>query len=165
MIDAKPTNPKDVIGSRKLPMNIVPSTLVAFASTAFLEGALKYGRYNWRHSGVRASIYGDAAARHLAKWWNGQDADPVTRVKELASVLACVGIILDAEVCGMLTDDRPPVAPMAELINDLSFTVEHLLELFKDQHPHQYTIADTPLVGNPPPPRDLYLDALNDDEF
>lgn len=139
----KPTNPKDAIGSTKLPMGLVPDTIVAEASIAFLEGALKYGRCNWRVAGVSASIYHDALGRHLSKWWNGQDSDPKTRVKHLASVIACAGIILDAELCGKLNDDRPPVAPMDTLIDNHEETVKHLKELFKDHHPKQYTIADS----------------------
>jgi hypothetical protein len=110
--ETKPTNPKDIIGSGKLPLGLVPDTLLTEAAIAFLEGASKYGRYNWRIAGVRTSIYREAMQRHMIKWWNGEDRDPKTRVKHLASVIACAGILLDAELCGKLTDDRPPRAPI-----------------------------------------------------
>lgn len=142
MLDTKLTNPKDAIGATKLPMGAVPDTLVVEASMAFLEGALKYGRYNWRVAGVRASIYHDAMRRHTAKWWNGEDMDSATKVKHLASVIACAGILLDAELCGKLTDDRPPVAPIGDLIGAHDETIKHLKELFKDHHPHQHSIQD-----------------------
>lgn len=142
-IDVKPTNPKDVIGSTKLPMSLVPDTIEMYASLAYLEGALKYGRYNWRIAGVRASIYRDALRRHLAKWWNGEDCDPTTGVPHLASVIACAGIILDAGLCDKLEDDRPPASPeMSKEIDALAVDVEFLKEHFKDHHPHQYTIED-----------------------
>lgn len=143
----QPDNPKDMIGARKLPIGLVPDTLVAFAATAFAEGALKYGRFNWRVAGVRASIYNDAMERHRMRWWNGEDADPATRVKHLASIIACAGILLDAELNGMLTDDRPPAVEMGPQLDALAATVAHLREAFKDHAPRQWTIADRPPQG------------------
>ena len=144
--DFKPTNPKDAIGQTKLDMGLVPDTLVIGAATAFLEGALKYGRFNWRISGVRASVYHAAIRRHLAKWWGGQDHDPDTKVHHLDNAIACLGIIRDAYVYGKLNDDRPP-APYRDLTADLIDSkvpvISHLKNLFKDNNPHQYTIIDT----------------------
>lgn len=149
MISLKPTNPKDIIGSGKLPLGLVPDTIAVQVALAFLEGALKYGRYNWRIAGVRASIYREALDRHLMRWWNGQDVDPKTRVKHLASIIACAGILLDAELCGKLEDDRPPAAPIWELIDEQEEIVAHLKEVFKDHNPKQYTIADTESLARP----------------
>lgn len=142
MTDTKPTNPKDAIGAGKLPLELVPDTLRVYAALAFFEGASKYGRFNWRVAGVRASIYRAALDRHLAKWWNGEDADPHTGVPHLASVIACAGILLDADLCGKLTDDRPPPADMGKLIDSLQATVSGLKAKYADQSPHQWTIKD-----------------------
>lgn len=141
--NTKMTNPKDIIGSTKLPLELVPETLLIEASLSFLEGATKYGRFNWRIAGVRASIYKAALQRHLARWWNGEDRDRETRVKHLASIIACAGILLDAELCGKLTDDRPPRAPIGKLIEENEEIGKHLRELFKDKQPYQYTIKDS----------------------
>lgn len=140
----KQSNPKDVIGSKKLMMGLMPDSIKAHVALAFLEGALKYGRYNWRIAGVRASIYHDALDRHRAKWWNGEDADSSTRVKHLASIIACAGILLDAELCGKLEDDRPPACPgIGKFIdNDANEIAAHLRELFKEHNPRQFSIAD-----------------------
>ena len=35
----KPTNPKDIIGSNKVPMSMVPETALAYAALGLLEGA------------------------------------------------------------------------------------------------------------------------------
>jgi hypothetical protein len=142
----KQSNPKDAIGSAKLAMGLVPDTIKSHVALAFLEGALKYGRFNWRIAGVRASIYHDALERHLAKWWNGENAAKDTRVKHLASVIACAGILLDAELCEKLEDDRPPACPgVIDFIDAEAVEIgKHLRELFKDHAPHQFTIADTP---------------------
>ncbi len=147
-VETKPTNPKDIVGSRKLPMGLVPETAVAEMATAFLEGALKYGRFNWRVEGVRASIYYDAMKRHQAKWYNGEDRDKETRVRHLASVMACCAIVLDAELCGKLVDDRPPSAPMTEFIDGLADHVKHLQELFEEHHPTQFTQKDHGLMAH-----------------
>ncbi len=151
--DAKLTNPKDAIGSTKLPLHLVPDTLTVYAATAFLEGALKYGTGNWRIAGVRNSIYLSALERHFKKYKNGEDMDPKTEVHHLASVIACAGIILDAALVGKLTDDRPPRAPMAQLIDSMEATVLHLKQMFEKHDPYHYTIEDSEWPPeNPPKP-------------
>lgn len=138
-VKSKPSNPKDMIGSDKLPMSLVPGSLKAYAALAFLEGMLKYGLVNWREAGVRSSIYMDAIDRHMEKFKNGEWADADTRVPHLASVIACCGIVLDAHLCGKLVDDRPKQAPVAKLIDELGDTVVHLKKLFADRNPKHYT--------------------------
>ncbi len=142
MTDAKPTNPKDMVAVTKLPLHLVPSTISAFAALAFAEGAAKYGAYNWRASGVRASVYKSALQRHLEKWWNGEWADPATGVPHLASVIACAGILLDARLVDKLTDDRPPAAPLSEAIDAMEADVRRIYEMFADRAPRHLTIGD-----------------------
>jgi hypothetical protein len=142
MAETKLSNPKKAFGDAKLPMFLVPDVVPAYASVAFLEGALKYGQYNWRAAGVTVSTYISAARRHLSKYTNGEWADEKTGVPHLASVLACVGIILDAHHLGKLTDDRPPVSPMADIETSLAGLMPHLKETFKDYNPKQWTIND-----------------------
>lgn len=100
------TNPKDAIGQAKAPLDLWPEIATAYGSLALYEGALKYGKYNWRHSKVRASVYIAAAKRHLAKWIEGQECDEKTTVPHLASVLGCIAILIDAEQSCTLIDDR-----------------------------------------------------------
>lgn len=141
--DTKDTNPKDAIGSKKLPMHLIPGTAKAAMALAFLEGALKYGKYNWRVAGVRASIYLDAMQRHLEKFKDGEDCDPETGVPHLGSIMACAAILIDASVFEKLNDDRPPSGPVGEYIDSLQENVRHLQEFFADKNPRQYTIEDT----------------------
>jgi len=142
--DTKLTNPKDAIGSTKLPSHLCPDTIKMYAALAFCEGALKYGTHNWRAAGVRASIYRAALDRHIAKWWNGEDVDPKTGVPHLASAIACIGIIADAQLLGKLTDDRPPASPeLLKMIDDAAATVAGLKKLFENESPRHWTIADT----------------------
>jgi hypothetical protein len=145
----KNTNPKEFFGNQKLHLDVVPGCVEQYCSLALLEGALKYGRYNWRVKGARVSTYISAAKRHLDKYVEGQWADPKTHVPHLASVLACVAIILDSGLMGNLQDDRPPSLPNHDQWIDEQFViVEHLQNLLKHHEPHQYVIGDTSLAPN-----------------
>lgn len=139
----KDTNPKDGIGATKLPLHLVPSTATALASLAHLDGALKYGKWNWRVAGVRASIYVDACKRHIEKWFHGEDDDPDNGLPHLAMALACLNILIDAQACGKLHDDRPPRAPIEEFFNDLTPHVARLTEKHKDKNPRHWGIEDS----------------------
>lgn len=141
-MSAKPTNPKDALALAKLPLHLVPDTIAVYAALAFAEGAAKYGQFNWRVAGVRASIYCSALNRHAAKWWNGEWADEKTGVPHLASIIACAGIILDAKLANRLIDDRPPPVPLANEIDRLEAEVKRILALFADRKPKQWTIGD-----------------------
>ena len=139
-------NLKDKIGSRKIDLGLVPDSAIAGMAIAFTEGAVKYGRFNWRIAGVSARIYHAACRRHLAKWWAGQDEDTATTVHHIDNAMACLAILRDAALYGKLTDDRPP-APhenaMAEMIDAAEKKQAWLVELFKEHAPKQYSIADT----------------------
>jgi hypothetical protein len=125
-------------------MSVVPASVIAYASLAWLEGRQKYGGVNWREAGVRTSVYADALLRHFYKYFDGgQWADHKTKVPHLASIIACAGILLDAKLAGKLEDDRPlPQEGLPDLIDELSSVVAHLKELHKDKAPHHYTIQD-----------------------
>lgn len=139
-LEEKPTNPKDLIGTDKLPLSLVPQTAIAYQALGHLEGNLKYGLVNWREAGVRFSIYMDALLRHAFKLHNGEWEDPDTKVPHLASMGACINIIIDAYESGKLIDDRPKPAPASQVIDRLSGVVKHLRQLFKDKDPVHYTI-------------------------
>lgn len=48
---SKETNPKDQLGSLKLPLHLWPMSATAFGCIGLANGMLKYGRSNWRHAG------------------------------------------------------------------------------------------------------------------
>lgn len=101
-------NPKDILGGRKSPVSCVPAIATHLTGLALLSGALKYGRHNWRTTPVVASIYYDAAMRHLAAWWEGQETDPESGLPHLSHALASLAILVDADSVKKLRDDRPP---------------------------------------------------------
>jgi hypothetical protein len=141
--ESKPSNPKDAVGSNKLPFHLFPETAVALGSLAFLEGALKYGRANWRVIGVRTSIYIDALRRHVNAYFEGEDLDPDSGLPHLSHALACLAIIVDAQAAGKLTDDRQVSGGYRRMVNWLTPHVKRLKELHADKSPTHFTIADS----------------------
>lgn len=127
----KPSNPKDSLGIKKVPFSTVPSEVTAEVGLAMLEGALKYGRHNYRVVGVRASVYYDAALRHLTAFWEGQDNDPDSGLSHLVKALACLYVLRDSQRMGNWVDDRPPRLPEHdEWTAKLNAIVEELLEKY-----------------------------------
>ncbi len=126
----KDTNPKDAAATTRLDLSLFPSSAIAYGALALTEGDLKYGGYNWRVAGVKASVYLAACARHLAKWTNGEDADPDTHVPHLANALACIAILIDATESDKLNDDRPPAQDMKPFLTEAQEVVKHLQTIF-----------------------------------
>jgi len=120
----------------KSPVSTVPAYVVAELGLAMLEGALKYGRHNYRVSGVRASVYFDALRRHIDDWWEGVDfdADSAANLSNLTKAIACLTVLRDAQMQGKLTDDRPPPSPQGTR-ERLNAVMKQLLEAFPDPKP------------------------------
>lgn len=113
-------NPKDLIGITKPQLNLIPASAMILESSVMQLGAAKYGPFNWRENGVKASIYVAACLRHLLAWQDGQNEDPESGKTHLAHARACLGILIDAESLGKLVDDRPPAGQAAALIQKLT---------------------------------------------
>jgi hypothetical protein len=142
--ETKYTNPKDVLGAGKVPMELFPAAAIALGSMALLEGALKYGRSNFRVAGVRSSIYVAAAMRHLLDWFNGEDKAKDSGVDHLGHVLACVAILVDARAQGALNDDRLPYQDTSAFFKQLEEDVKRLKAQYADKDPKHYTLLDVP---------------------
>ena len=141
----KLTNPKDMVGTRKAGISCVPQAVLAELGVAMLEGACKYGRFNWRVAGVRASVYLDALNRHIfQQWWDeGEDIDLDSQLSHITKGISTLVVMRDAMIQGMLVDDRPPRSKpfMAEL-NQAAGAV---IDRHTDKSPRHYTIDDTGL--------------------
>ena len=107
-MSAKDSNPKDIAGSQKPPICTMPATVLTEVGVAMMEGSRKYGHFNWRAIGVRASVYYDAVWRHLAAWFEGEDIDPDSGCSHIVKAIAGLMILRDAQIQGMCEDDRPP---------------------------------------------------------
>lgn len=133
-------NPKTLMGQSKVPMlSVIPSTALVGLGTAMRHGAYLsprkdggrgYGPYNWRDQPIEASVYIDAAMRHLGQWWDGDNDEGHTFVDEegnthtytvnhLSFAMASIAILYDALVNLKMIDDRPKVknAEFTELLN------------------------------------------------
>lgn len=140
--DSNP-NPKDVAASGKLPLHLWPTSATIYGTLALLEGALKYGRGNWRDRGVRASVYVDALARHVSAWFEGQDNAPDSGLPHLAHALACLAILVDAQMTGKLIDDRQFHGEgYRAFLDEATEHVARLKEIHADKAPHHFTIQD-----------------------
>jgi hypothetical protein len=142
--DSKPSNPKDIVGSNKLPLHLWPNTATIYGTLGLLDGALKYGRCNWRAVGVRASIYYDALWRHMGAWFEGEEVAPDSGVPHLGHAIACIAILIDATVAGKLEDDRMFLGGYQEAVQKFTPDVARLKALYADRNPHHYTIQDVP---------------------
>lgn len=142
------SNPKDRIGATKVPLSLIPLSAQIPAALAHFDGALKYGFWNWRKETVAASIYLDAAIRHILKWQQGQDHDTDSGIHHLGHALACLNIILDAQAYGNLVDDRPPADQSAEALDKAREDVLRILKLRGKEVPNTPTINVKSDIGD-----------------
>lgn len=120
-VGGKPgVNPKDALGAQKPDPSVVPPCAELHLATAMMDGAVKYGPFNWRDNPVQARIYYAAARRHLAQWLDGEDFDPTSSVHHLGHAMACCAILLDAYEQGNLVDDRPMAGMSGSLIRQFT---------------------------------------------
>jgi hypothetical protein len=117
----KDSNPKDAVGIRKVPFSCLSMPVMAEVAVAMLEGARKYGRHNYRVIGVRASVYYDAAFRHLMASWEGENTDPDSGLDHITKAIATLMVLRDAKIRGKCVDDRPPgTAGFVKAVNELA---------------------------------------------
>ena len=122
-------NPKESEGAKKPARCHVPESSLSALHAAHNNGALKYGHFNWRATGVDVQTYLSACERHieafklaLGKVPDGlrigsypvcmvdggfDEVDPVTgiRVPHLGAAMASLSVMHDALMYGMLTDN------------------------------------------------------------
>ena len=141
-MNSKDTNPKDLIGQTKLPMHLVSGIVKAYQAVAHWLGNVKYGAWNYRAMGARASVYRAALDRHMDAWWEGEENDPVDGTPHLANALACINILIEAKEAGKLDDDRPPKSNYRAVVDRLTPLIPALAEKYKDMNPHHYRETD-----------------------
>jgi hypothetical protein len=111
------------LNAGKLPMHLVPTSLVRNVAAVLGKGAEKYAPRNWE-KGMELSIPYACAMRHLLAWMDGEDNDPESGLPHLAHVATNAAFILEYQqqiAAGSLPtsrDDRPnpPTADVARLV-------------------------------------------------
>ena len=131
-MNTKDTNPKDAVGIARAYASTIPRPVLWSVGLALLEGALKYGRHNYRAAGVRASVYYDAAMRHLDAWWEGQDIDPDSGLHHIDKAIAGLIVLRDAMHNGNCEDDRPPAFWNPNWLTGLNQAAALLLERYPE---------------------------------
>lgn len=116
-------NPKDLVGQTKADISLVPSVGIAHTAHAMMDGARKYGPYNWRGNSVKARVYVAAAMRHLMQWLDGEEVAEDSGTHHLGHAAACCMILMDAQAFGNLHDDRPSPVPLAEQLANINTIV------------------------------------------
>jgi hypothetical protein len=142
MSKTKDTNPKDAIGSRKAPLSVVPMPVMYEVGLGMLEGACKYGRHNYREIGVRASVYYDAAMRHTASWWEGEDIDPDSGLNHLVKAMASLAVLRDAMIRDKWYDDRPPTTP--GFVAEMNRKAGEIIDRYPDPKPPYLAAPSSP---------------------
>ena len=133
---SKKTNPKDAVGTKKprfysgLPANVTKEVTIGV-----MEGAMKYGRHNYRKAGVRASTYIDATIGHLLDYWEGQDIDPDSDLHHITKAIASLYVLRDAQMRNMCEDDRPPKSDVEGDKTRLQAIVNKLFEKYPNPVP------------------------------
>lgn len=118
-------NPKDLIAATKVDLSVVPPSAMLHLATAMMDGANKYGPFNWRDNPVLARVYLAAAMRHTLQLLDGENFDPISNVHHAGHAMACLAIYLDAVETGNLSDDRPKKGVAGAIIR--RFTPERKL--------------------------------------
>lgn len=131
-MNTKPTNPKDACGIKKAGLHAVPTKPLFELGLAMLEGARKYGAHNYRAIGTRASVYYDAACRHLMDWWEGEDTDPDSGIHHLMKAAACMFVMRDSILMGNYVDDRPIKYPDGLNLKELNKQAEAIIKKYSD---------------------------------
>jgi hypothetical protein len=129
-METKPSNPKDAIGCKKVPLSVVPIPVMMEVGLGMLEGGCKYGTHNYRVIGVRASVYYNATMRHLGAWWEGENIDPDSQLSHVTKAISSLVVLRDAMMRGMTTDDRPPA--ILGFVQAMNKQAEEILAKFPD---------------------------------
>lgn len=109
-------NPKDALGMAKPDLSVIPPAAELHLASAMMDGARKYGAFNWRENAVLCRVYVAAARRHLLQFLDGENVDPTSGVHHLGHAMACCAILLDAQETGNLSDDRPLPGAAGDMI-------------------------------------------------
>lgn len=91
--------------SGKLPMELIPTSLLNGLAEVLAFGARKYQRENWRKGMDWSRLIG-AALRHISAWNDGTDIDPESNLSHLKHAACCIAFLIEYEERKLGKDDR-----------------------------------------------------------
>lgn len=78
----------------KLPIWLVPNSLIYAAARALQHGAKKYAPNNWRRGMEWTEVY-SALQRHILAWHEGEDIDKDSGLNHLDHAVACLAFLTE----------------------------------------------------------------------
>lgn len=100
-------NPKDRIGATKVDFTLCPSTAYTAWALAQMDGANKYGAYNWRIEPIQLRTYIGAIQRHALDFLEDEHVALDSLIEHMGHIMSSAAIIIDAMRAGTFVDDRP----------------------------------------------------------
>lgn len=104
------TNPKEKQAEKdsKVPLEYLVYSVLKNDALCHKHGADKYGKLNWRITGIKKSTYIAAIMRHLLAYESGEEIDSDSGLPHLTHIRACCAVILDSQLHSEVIDDTKP---------------------------------------------------------
>lgn len=113
-------NPKNLAARHRVKLAYIPPAALAHMAHAMMDGANKYGPFNWRGKSIALMEYISSAQRHLLDFAEGENVASDSLCHHLGHAMACCAIMLDALALDIAIDDRPlPGFLISELFKDI----------------------------------------------
>ena len=127
----KKTNPKEIAAAQKPRFySGMPANVTREVSVGLMEGAMKYGKHNFRKSRIKSSLYIDATIGHINDYWEGEDIDPESNLHHITKAIGSLYVLRDAQMRDMCEDDRPPTSNVQEDKKRLQLIVDALFKKY-----------------------------------
>lgn len=127
-VETKANNPKDAFGTSKACLSWLPMEVLFEVAVAMAEGGYKYGGHNYLVAAPRASVYLDAADRHMFQWsrlHEEADAESGAGLHHISKAIASLVVLRAAMISDNFEDDRAPRIP-ADFLADLNAKMKML---------------------------------------
>ena len=100
-------NPKDLAARQRVNIALLPSSGIIHGAMACMDGAQKYGQYNFREEKISFLGYISAIQRHSLDLIDGEDYASDSLCHHLGHIIATASILIDAIENDCVIDDRP----------------------------------------------------------
>jgi hypothetical protein len=115
-------NPKEIAGSYKPDLTLLPITALVKVAVCMQDGANKYGPQNWRNkeAPIQCRTYCRAAIGHIFSYLEGEDVDPEssTGAYHIDAAICSLLVLRDAQLNGSAVDNRLNKGNYPELIRE-----------------------------------------------